>query len=457
MYLRTIASSRRIGEKALAHLARRVKGEGDGVVVFNPVGWKRNGMIEVDVPQSKRGTPLFATAGDGKVAALQPVAGKPGRAVFYAEDVPSYGWRRYRIDQDLPPDPGARIDAEGTVLENNRYKVTLDTTAGLVTSVFDKWAEFEGIAPGGTGNRLEVHWEEPNGMSAWTIGKIAKVEPVTGTVETTVTESGPARVTVKWTRRFGKTDLVQTVSLPAKGAPEFSLDTQWNELGSGDSPNPFLKVAFDVNATSPTQTYEIPFGTIERPGDGTEYPALKWADSADTSGGASILNDSKHGHSAEGNTLRLSLIRSSYYPDPRPNDRPQSTRWSYLPHTGDWKDAGTLNKAAEFNKPLWSVAAGTVEHGTLPAHGSFLGSQAESVVITGVKQAEDDDDLIVRFYEAWGEPAQASFQTLFPVTESRSVNFIEDEIALEKGLSSSLGKAEIKTLKLTVGKGALRH
>src|SRR5262249_48371446 len=156
----------------------------------------------------------------------------------------------------------------------------------------------------------------------WQIGKISKVEPLVGPV--TLKRGGANSVT--WQRKFGSTTMDLSVSLPPHGAPIFGFFTEWKELGSGEKLSPFLKVAFDVRATDPKLAIKIPYGAMENPTDTGEYGALKWADLAGADGGAAIINDCKHGYSAEKNPLRLSLIRSSHNPDPRPNDRPQTAR-----------------------------------------------------------------------------------------------------------------------------------
>src|SRR5262249_28990817 len=155
--------------------------------------------------------------------------------------------------------------------------------------------------------------------------------------------------------------------------PEFGMATEWKEIGGSDRLEPFLKVAFDIACgDSPAQTYQIPYGTIEKPTDNVERAALKFVDLHGSDGGAAIINDCKHGYSAEGRTLRLSLIRTSYYPDPRPNDRPQSAKWIFMPHTGTWQTAGVLQTAEAFNHPLWVTTVKANPTGTLPAEKSFV-------------------------------------------------------------------------------------
>ena len=152
---------------------------------------------------------------------------------------------------------------------------------------------------------MEIHWESPKNTSAWTLGKIDRIEPLIGAIKPVVTEAGPVRVTVEWDRVFQSSTLHQSISLGLEGPPVFTLSTQWKEFGSADHEEPFLKVAFDINATNPIATYQNPFATIEEPLDGAEHPALKFADLSDANGGAAIFNDCKQGYSGQGNTLCL--------------------------------------------------------------------------------------------------------------------------------------------------------
>ncbi|MGI8905399.1 MAG: alpha-mannosidase [Candidatus Sumerlaeaceae bacterium] len=458
MYKRLQESSRSIGEKALAHLAARVAGEGTGVVVFNPVGWKRNAVVEVNVPEGASPDKMMALANGSheKGVSLQEIPHKRGTAVFVAKELPAFGYARFKVQakvggsQELKG--GLQVSADGTLIENSRYRMALDKSSGQVTSLVDKKSGYEAIAPGGRGNRLEVHKEAPNGMSAWSIGEPKGRQSLNGPVELKVTESGPVRVTVQFSQRYGTSDLVQSVSLTEEGAPEFSLHTHWKELGSNDKPSPFLKVAFDLNLTSPTLTYDIPFGNITRDRDGAEQPALKWVDASDTTCGSALLNDCKHGHSMKWNVLRLSLIRSNYYPDAAPNKRPQSARWSLVPHMGNWREAGVLQTATEFNKPVWvtTATAAAKSESTLPSAASLVSVNEENVVITGVKKAEDDKDLIVRYYEAYGKKADGKLQLNGTAKAAKRVNFIEDDITTEGMPDAPLRPYEIRNVKLAM-------
>jgi alpha-mannosidase len=425
MYLRTIKSSREIADRAMKYLAAQVKSDGDGYLIFNPTSSTRSERVR-----------------------LNPAGGGYERPKYYdLENMPGYGYQFVKT-ADIARGPSVTIATDASKLENERYRVTLDLSRGVITSIFDKKDNREAIAPGGNGNRLEVHWEEPNGMSAWTIGTVKKVEPLTGPIAASLINGQNA---VMWEVKFQSTTITQTITMSKDGPPEFSMSTRWNELGAGDKLCPFLKVAFDINVGDSAKfTSQIPFGTIERPIDNVDVPAGKWADLSGSAGGAAIVNDCRHGYSAENKTLRLSLIRSSYYPDPNPNERRQFAKWVFHPHGGDWRAAKIDEYAEASNHPLLATKVIANPAGTLPPTGSLLSMGADNVIVTGVKRAEDDDDLVLRFYESEGKPTHVEPKLAFDVGKVSTVNLIEDKLADEKGLAVDMRPYEIRTLKMAV-------
>ena len=126
--------------------------------------------------------------------------------------------------------------------------------------------------------------------------------------------------------------------------------------------------------------------------------------------------------------MSVLLIRTTYYPDPRPNDRPQHASWIFLPHTGPGLSAEIAKKAEAFNHPLLSTLFHPISGESLPAEQTFLSMSSPNVLITGVKRAEDDGDLILRFYELLGKPTQATLTLPATPTRIQTVNLIEDPL-----------------------------
>jgi alpha-mannosidase len=200
---------------------------------------------------------------------------------------------------------------------------------------------------------------------------------------------------------------------------------------------------------------------LQRPADGREVPALRWSDlsqpesPSDGAFGLSLLNDCKYGHQAQGNTMGLTLVRASYEPDNNPDEGQHQFTYSLYPHDGDWKQAGTIRRAAELNQPV-SVAVTHSHPGMLQPGQPWLRTGAENALISAVKPAEDQpakgQALIVRVYEAHGKAVQTALLPAWPVERAEEVNPVEEsvgELAVNAGaIPLTLNPHEIKTIKL---------
>jgi alpha-mannosidase len=214
-----------------------------------------------------------------------------------------------------------------------------------------------------------------------------------------------------------------------------------------------LKVAFPLKATNERATFEIPYGSIERPTTRRtpeeqakfEVPALRWADLSNTTQGFSLLNDSKYGYDAKDNVLRLSLLRAPEWPDPHADEGKHEFTYSLYPHAKDWKSAMTVHRGYELNYPLLTYVT-SAHAGTLPATHSFFAIDANNTVITAVKQAEDGSDLFVRMYEWEGKQATVKLSVPANATIVGSTNLMEaDE---QSGGGVTIAPFEIKTVRV---------
>jgi alpha-mannosidase len=193
-----------------------------------------------------------------------------------------------------------------------------------------------------------------------------------------------------------------------------------------------LKAAFPLAASGAEATYEIPYGTIERPTTRNnsweqakfEVPALRWADLGDGTHGFGLINESKYGYDAKGNVLRLSLLRSPTWPDPEADRGHHNFIYSLYPHSGDWKQALTVRRGYEVNYKLRAFQ--------LPAHDGKLASQhsyvevgGTNVVLTALKKAEDSDSLILRVYEFAGKNSDVTFRVPSGATGATLTNLQE--------------------------------
>jgi len=433
-YREAVARAQRALDFSLETITSQIdtRGEGFPLVVYNPLAWDRTepAIAEVIVPpDEKTGKPWEGTVrmrdaeGNGIRSQIleRRVQGDTVflRVLFMAKSVPSLGYRLYRaVPMPAKWDEPAGVDsADGLIareneLENALLKVRLDSKTGWVTSLYDKTAKREVLA--GAGNVLEAITDEPESMSAWELG--LKGEPVdlgaTGaTVE--VVEDGPVRAVLRVRTRFHDSTFEQDLTLYA-GMPRLDcrMRLNWQER------NLMIKAAFPVNVTSGRAEFEIPFGTITRPADGTEVPALRWVDLSDndSGGGLSLLNDGKYGFDVKGTILRMSVVHGATSPDPEADRGRQEFLYALYPHAGTWKEADTVRRGYELNNPL-IVRTGMSHTGTLPAGHSFIRSSPSNIILSTLKMESGYNSraAIVRLYEVFGRKTEARISFPWPV------------------------------------------
>ncbi len=462
---RVIADDRDIITRAMESLVVQVKPNAGGVsiMVFNPSGWTRSGWVETylvksgwDHSDAPDATHCIAHAPDGSASPVTLIDAPSHLVRFMAKDVPAFGYRVFRLTRGEPAREHLDIRDDGATIETDRLIVEFDRAHGHIKRLFDKLAKRELCATGL--GRLEAHWEAVQGMSAWTLGKIEKVDAIPPTAaafahgvdfaEATFTYALPS-----WNALGTESRIVQRFRVNAESDQiTCDVDCQWNGIGSKLSPNALLRVAFDVRADKSVATYHVPFGALSRPAEGREFPALQWADISDDSGGIAVLNDSKHGFAATGSRLTMSLIRASFEPDPVPNPGAHHWRYAIAPHAGDWRNAGLAQRAGAFNQPLIAATVPYDAAGAAPLQWGLLSEQTSGVVATGLKRTEEGDDLAIRFYEPIGRAATPTIKPTEAVQLAGEVNFIED--ALQPAGSSTplrdlkFHPFEIKTLRL---------
>jgi hypothetical protein len=140
--------------------------------------------------------------------------------------------------------------------------------------------------------------------------------------------------------------------------------------------------------------------------------------------GVSLLNDSKYGFDVRGGTMRMSLLRSSYDPDPTPAQGRHHLRYALLPHRGSWREAQTPRRAHEFNNPVIALPAAP-HAGPLPASRSFLRVGPANMILAALKRAENGQGYIARVYNSTGVGGRATLTCGLPVRTAAACNLLE--------------------------------
>lgn len=418
-YTALIEKNTHLSDSALLSIADNTSKK--GILVYNPTSFERSEAV------------------------------KFGDKYVYAENIPAYGWRV--IDDVCETD--SDISVSKSHLENRFFAIDIDE-CGNITRIFDKENSREVIKPGERANVLQAFDDHPKAYDNWEITLYYRESmwEVNDVVSIDVAEVTPLFASVKIVKRFLNSTITQTVTIyRANARIDFKTDIDWHEH------HILLKAAFPVDILADKASYEIQYGAIERPThtntswDAAKFEvcAHKWADLSESGYGAALLNDCKYGHDIHDGVMRLTLLKCGTHPNPEADIGHHTFTYSFMPHSGTWREGHVVKEAFALNCPLKAYAASG--NGALPSEYSFIASGCENVVISAVKKACDGDDIIVRVYEAFGRRTNAVIKTGFDINKVYESSFIENENfcsvpAEKKSFAFTVKPFEIKTFRI---------
>ncbi len=127
-------------------------------------------------------------------------------------------------------------------------------------------------------------------------------------------------------------------------------------------------------------------------------------------------------------------------------------RYSVMPHAGDWKTGEVQRQAHQHAVRFRTYFTGKHE-GTLPPSQSLLRLDGEQLTLTALKQAEDGDGIIMRFWNSSDEPTTASLQLPKGFSKATQVNLLERPLEIlavssNRHVHLKVGAKKIVTVKL---------
>jgi alpha-mannosidase len=405
------------------------------ILVFNTLSWQRSGLAEVTVEMPSASDGISILDANNHVLPSEILSSDSATNTYHVlvdvKDVPSIG---YEVVHVLPGKRPFESDlkANGLTMENSFLKVTIDPTTGCITSFFDKKSNFESLAAGACGNQLQTFHDHSYVETAWNIDpgtlNASNMTPISEVDSVKMVDQTPLRAVIRVTRTWQNSKFQQDIILYADSDQVVvDNDVDWHETYV------LLKAAFPLAASSKMATYEIPYGTIERPTtrDNSwdaakfEVSAIRWADLGDGQHGFSLINEAKYGYDCKDNVLRLTLLRSSTDPDPNADRGHQHFSYALYPHAGDWRAAMTVRHGYAYNYRLHATQVDS-HAGTMPLKYSFFSVKGDdSVILTAVKKAEDTNALILRYYEWAGKDGEVQLTVPKGATSATLTNLME--------------------------------
>ena len=364
-YAEISAYGKEVVDEKLCAIADRINTDG-GVLLYNPTGFERRAVLT-----------------ENGYTETQQI-------------VPAFGWTVVKNISEK-----SKVKLDGLTAENEYYILTLNE-AGQIESLYDKRVDRNILT--GKANALDVYEDYPTKYDAWELEDYysLKTYALDGkAVITPITDGTRGGFVIE--RTYMHSTVKQTLWLYSESSRiDFETDIDWHEH------HQVLKAVFPVDVHALNATFDVQYGHVSRPThkntswDAAKFEtyAHKWVDLSENGYGVALLNDGKYGHGVDGNKMSITLIKSATDPYPEADQGRQQFTYSLYPHTEDFRRGGVIEESYALNQPLYEKKV-TASRGDLTESYSLVSADKPNAVITAVKKAEDDNSLIVRFYDAY--------------------------------------------------------
>ncbi len=367
----------------------------DGYVVFNPHSFVNSGAVEID----------------GKW--------------YYAENIPAKGYKVIN-----PTEENSKITVAENSIENDFFRLVLDEK-GTFTSIFDKRNNREVLKKGTRGNVFTAYEDYPREYDNWEMSSYyTEKHWEADQVEKVEILNEGERAGLKIIKKFKNSTIVQNIYLYNNiDKIDFETNIDWKES------HLILKTAFPVDVNTNKATYDIQFGSVERPTHKNtswdaarfEVCAHKYCDLSEYGYGVSLMNDCKYGHAIHDGVMSLTMLKCGTFPDPDADKCEHSFTYSLYPHAGDYREAGTIQKAYDLNIPMLCVKAGE-NRGNLQNEYSFFTVDQDNVIFETAKKAEKEDTIILRGCEYYNKRTTANVKFGFDIKKAYLCDMLENNI-----------------------------
>jgi len=463
--------------EAVARMVK-VKGRDPYITVFNPLSFPRTDVVRVtsfDAP----GAFDLVDESTGKRVPHQvteltdPLAPVPYAAeryamgqrsthelfdlVFTAEDVPSLGYKTYRLSPRKRKAAAASgsLKVRDTGLENRFFKVRLDPRTGAIASIYDKELKRELVDPDAPHKLNEFIVREAKSGKEQRKKKAAIRKGQKGPVYSSLVVSGAGAGTPQLTQEIILYDRVKRIDIA-------------NRFLKDKTPFQQLYFAFPFKIDDPEVRFEGPNSVIEPlvdqfPGSNTHYYAVQhWADVSDGDVGVTISPVESHllmfgglwpfhvaqihhtvtppdfthpmlepGDLQKGHVYSYVLNNNFHTNFTAAQTGDMLFRYSIATHRGDWKAGRPRDFGWAIGNPLIPVVVKDEDRGArgvLPVSNSFARVNKPNVLLLTLKRAEDGNGFIVRLVETEGKDCDVTVTLpLLPVRHAYRTNLVEED------------------------------
>lgn len=235
-----------ISQSIRKEIVSSVETEGEWYAVFNTHSWNQSGMVKIHAERSKGYNGVCDES--GKKILSQRIS--TGELLFWAEDVPPLGMKKYRLTNGKDEKKGTLV-INNNSLDNGITHVTIDPHSGDIISLIHKGEEFvDKKSTAALNSYRYLHGGDESGKATGTWNNRIEIK-----------ENGPLVGTIRIiSEAEGCNRLVREVSLTA-GTSQVSIYNEVDKLAIKEKEGIHFGFAFDVS--NPVTKVDIPWGIME--------------------------------------------------------------------------------------------------------------------------------------------------------------------------------------------------
>ncbi len=402
-----------------------IAGSGN-ILLFNPTEYSRENIVTINFEADVNKNYVMVDSENNEYKVQQK-----DNVIYFKPKIEAFEWKRFQLKEvENVLCKKVKIYKDDFWYLENEYIQVKITLSGEIISIFDIVNKKE-LLKDSIG--YEFQKERPEKFPAWNMDwKDRNQKPFLriqdGEVE--LIEEGILKSTLKITKKHNNSTFVKEISL-VKGEKMVRFIERINWFESGYS----LKLAIPTTFEKPTATYNWETSRKERGINREkqfEIPSRYWVDLSEKSFGFSIIEDCKYGYDRPSeDILRMTLIYTpairyiNGFWDQKYQDWGEHTiKYAFKIHDGTFKETDT--EARLFNQPVraFKVTDRNVSSKTLP----FINIASSQVGMLALKESENGEGIIVRFYEKFGTDVNTNVTFKNEIIDAYEVNGLEEKL-----------------------------
>lgn len=403
------------------------------LLVFNPLHWSQSQLVEIPIQEGKH-----YQVYDGQTKTLVNSQITAEGSLIFLVDSPPLTCKYYWLKTKEPLSNSQQLESfsQDPILNNGLLKVEISLDNGEIASIYDLANQRQVLA--GHGNQLQFFRDQGQYWDAWNIDPNYEQYPLSSAklINYQWLEQGPLHWRLRVVKKFQQSVFTQDYCL-TKDSPllEIKTEVDWQET------HVMVKAAFPIALQSEFFTTEAPCAVVDRPTNPQtetekaqwEVPHQHWFSLTDQTEnyGVSLLNNCKYGCDVKDNLMRLTLLRSSVWPDPSADRGKHKFSYYFYPHQGNWRSAKTVAVGYGIHRPLRTYFPenfNPLSSQKLLSPGEpWLNLGSDNLCLMALKLREDyPDQWVLRCYEMSGESAQLEVITAFDHRVKTRLNLLEE-------------------------------